>query len=227
MSVVPNKKLQRVQFYESHLSPWTTNAVAIGTTAPAVTDLQTKTQAARAAFDAQQAAKQTAKAKTEAFLAAVKVMGTAGAAIMKQIRAKGESTGDPNVYELAEIPGPATPTPQGPPGTPFDFKVKLFQNGSLELKWKCSNPPGGGVVYNVYRRNEATGQFHFLGGTTMREFGDSTIPAGSSQITYQIQGVRASGIGAVAEFNVNFGTNAAGAMTASVSTAEMAPKLAA
>src|SRR5688500_16204746 len=107
MNVVPVKAIDRVQFYEDHIAGWTTNATAIGTTSAAVTDLQTKTTAARNAYDAQQAAQQAAKDATLAFHNAVTAMSTAGAAIIKQVRAKAEVSADPNVYVLASIPAPA------------------------------------------------------------------------------------------------------------------------
>ncbi len=54
-----------------------------------------------------------------------------------------------------------------------------------------------------------TGEFNYLGGSGEKEFTDSTIPAGSSQVTYQLQAVRfptgARPVGA-RQFNVNFGT---------------------
>ena len=43
------------------------------------------------------------------------------------------------------------------------------------------------MVYQVYRRATATGEFTYLGGSGAKTFVDSTIPAGSSQVTYQIQ----------------------------------------
>lgn len=216
MSVVPKNKLERVQFYENHLPRFSAHAAEIGTTEAEVTSLETKTQAARAAFSAQQVAIQAARAKTKAFYDAVDSMTVAGASILKQIRARAESTGNNSVYELAEIPGPGAQTPQPPPGEPRDFAIRLGQNGIVELKWKCDNPPGGGVVYHIYRRDEPNGPFYFLGGSPQRKYIDGTIPPGASQITYEIQGVSPRGVGPVAQWNVNFGVNAGGGMTASV-----------
>ena len=52
MSVVPRKQVEKIEFYENHVPTWNTNAVAIGTTVATVTDLDTKTDAARAALTA-------------------------------------------------------------------------------------------------------------------------------------------------------------------------------
>lgn len=225
MAVVPPTKVGKIEFYENHVAPWTTNAVAIGTTSAAVTDLGTKTTAARDAFNAQQAAQDAAKAATLAYKNAVDAMAVAGVAIISQIRAKAKTAGD-NVYVLAQIPAPALPSPVGAPGTPTDFAVKLFQDGSLELVWKCANPAGcTGTIYQVYRRVEAEGEFTYIGGSGDRKFVDATIPAGATAVTYQIQGVRSTAVGNWAQFNVNFGTNLAGAASAAIVTAQ--PKIAA
>lgn len=121
----------------------------------------------------------------------------------------------------------ATPTPVPPPGTPSNFRVELFEDGSLQLKWKCNNPNGAkGTLYQVYRRTSAEGEFTYLGGSGDRKFLDATIPAGSSQVTYQIQGVRSTAVGPWAQFNVNFGVTPSGTMTATVESATPVKKAA-
>ena len=226
-NVVPRTRLERLAWYETRLPSFTTNAVAIGTTAAEVAALEAKVTAARAAREAQELALAQAKARTAAYYAAMDAVTIAGAGILKQVRARGETTGDPTVYELAMIPAPAIPEPKGPPGTPSNLKVELDGNGTLHLKWKCSNPPGSsGTVYQVFRQIGGAGEFKYLGGAGEKSFVDSSVPAGATQLTYQIQAVRSTAIGMWATFNVNFGTNTGGAMTASVTTTE-APKLAA
>jgi hypothetical protein len=224
MSVVPQKKIARVEWYEGRIAAWTSNATAIGTTAGACTDMAAKITAARAAWNAKVIAEAASEAATNTFYTACDAMGVAGQAIIKNVRSKAESTGDMEVYSLAMIPPPATPTPAGPPGTPGDFSVQL-DSGALMLKWKCSNPVSGGVVYQVYRRTTPAGEYEALGIAGEKRFIDATVPAGSSQVTYKIRGVRPTAAGMWAEFNVTFGMSTAGATIASVS--ETTPKLAA
>ena len=217
MSLVPRKAIEAVQFYENHLAPWTTNATAIGTTSAAMTDLTTKATAARDAYDAQQAAQDAARTATMTFQNAVTALRVAGSAIIMNIRSKAETTGN-SVYELAQIPAPALPSPIGPLGTPNAFKVTLSQTGALELSWKCTNPQGAtGTVYQLYRRIGATGEFTYIGGVGDKKFTDDTVPAGSAQVQYQMQAVRSTSVGPWALFIVNFGVSGGGTMTASVS----------
>jgi hypothetical protein len=221
MGVVPDKQVERIAYFENHIAPWTSAAVAIGTSVAAVTDLDTKTTAARAKLTAAQVARDAAKNATQELKDAVAAMETAGAGIIKQVRAKAEMSGDPAVYTLAMIPPPATPTPVGAPGLPYRFGASLKPSGALELTWKCNNPAGcHNVIYQVYRKVEATGEYTYIGGSGQRKFTDATLPSGLSSVMYQIQGCRSTAVGDVAQFVVNFGTTGSGGTTvASVATA--------
>lgn len=211
-SVLPKLAIEKIQFCENHVAPWTDNATAIGTTTTAVTDLQTKTTAARSAFNAQQAARQVAKAATEAYHLAVDAMADAASDIIRQVKTKAAISGDA-VYALAQIPAPATPSPKPAPGKPFGLVATLDDSGELNLKWKCVNPAGStGTIYQVWRRVGGEGAaFVYLGGSGDKSFVDATLPAGSSAVTYQIQAVRSTATGPWAQFNVNFGVSGAGA----------------
>jgi hypothetical protein len=216
MGLIPDTKTGKIAFYQSKIAPWTTNAVAIGTTATAVAELDTKLTTAQDALAAQDAATEAAKTATATANNAISALTAAGADILRQIRAKGAITGD-SVYELAQIPAPATPTPVGPPGTPYKLGVTLRPTGALEFTWKCDNPTGSvGTIYNVYRALEGSDDFKYLGGTGTRNFVDHTLPAGSTNVTYQIQAVRSTAVGVENEFVVKFGTRSSGAMTATI-----------
>ena len=119
-----------------------------------------------------------------------------------------------------------TPEPMGPPGTPYDFKVTLKGDGSIEFGFKSNNPTGSqGTMYQIFRRLGSSGAFEYLGGVGDRKYHDTTIPAGTASVTYKIQAVRSTAVGDWAEFSVGFGSAANGALTASVTQTE--PKLAA
>jgi hypothetical protein len=219
MARTPKKPLERVQFFKDHIAPWTTNATALGTTASAVTALQTKVTAAETAYDAQQSARQVSENATEAFRLAVAAVNAAGQAIIKNIESTAQSTGNPGVYTLAQLPPPATPTPAGAPGKPFDFKVGVGTTGALELTWKNTN--AAGAVYMVYRKLGLTGEFQLLQGTGEKKLIDSTVPAGTVQVQYQIQAVRSTGVSDFAMFVVNLGTSpTTGARFANVADVE-------
>jgi hypothetical protein len=209
MTVMPRDNVEKITFCENHTTVWAANAVGIGTTTTVVTDLTTKTTAARAAYNAQQAAQQAAKAATNTYYMAVRAMATAAQTIIDQVRVKAATAGD-GVYSLAEIPVPSRGSPMGPLGKPRDFTVELDQNGALNLKWKCTNPKGAtGTVYQIWRKLEAAGEFTYVGGAGAKQYTDTGVPAGTAQVQYQIQAVRSTSVGPFALFVVNFGAAAA------------------
>jgi hypothetical protein len=226
VALTPKNKVGKIEFFQSKLTPWTDNATALGTSSAAVTALGTKVTAAQNARAAQIIALAAAETATATLDNAIEQMMIAGMDIVKDIRATAASAPNPQVvYDLAQIPAPATPQPVTTLGTPGNFKAKLNGNGDLITTWKCASPRASGTVYQVYRRIGGTGEFTYLGGCGTKKFVDTTIPAGATQVTYQIQAVRSTAVGEWAQFNVNFGTGSSGAMTASVS--EPSPKLAA
>lgn len=222
MSVVPNKKADKVAFFASKIAPWTTSATQIGTTTTAVTDLGTKVTAAQAALADQVAAEQAAKAATMTANNAVNAAASAGADIIKAIRAKAAVSGN-SVYELAQIPDPATPQPVTSLGQPTDFKVELGGDGALTLKWKCASPRASGVIYQVWRSFDGGANFAYAGGTGTKSFVDSAVPAGTASVMYKVQALRSTATGPWATFTVLLGVGAGGMMTASLAQ----PKLAA
>jgi len=218
MTVVPEKRLEKIEFYEAHIAPWTTNATAIGLTGEQVTALDGLTTAARNAYDNAVAARQASKTATQAYYDAVTAMHAgpgAGQDMIDTIRNYAQTGDDPNVYTLAEIPPPATPSAAPPPGTPFDFNINLLQDGSVRLNWKCDNPSGTqGTVYEVLRQDSGESTFTFVGAAGSRTFTDGSIPAGAAPVTYRITAVRSTLRGNPAQFTVSFGAGGDGEMGA-------------
>jgi hypothetical protein len=216
MSLIPPTNHGTIEYLQSKVEPWTTHATAIGTTTTAVTAMDAKLTAAQEKLAAQVAAQQLAKTATAELNAAIRDLRRAGSDIVKQIRAKAATTGD-GVYFLARIPSPALPTPVPPPGTPSDFAATLNPDGSLKLKWKCTNPRGAvGTMYQVTRRIGGSGPFHALGGSGTKTFLDPTVPAGTASVTYQVTAVRSTATGTAAQFTVNFGCAPTGQAVATV-----------
>lgn len=222
MSIVPSTRLGKVEFYEAHIAPWTTNAVSIGLTAAQVADVKKFTEEARAAYNAQQMAADAAKAATEHFYNCVSTMHGDGSDAIRAIKNKAETTGDPNVYVLAQIPAPTPPGPTPPPGTSSDMRVELLADGSLGLSWKCQNPEGtSGTIYEVQRRiGPAPAPFVYVGATGLKSFTDDTLPIGSSSVMYQITAVRSTARGNPAWFVVNFGVSGDGKTVQQVASAD-------
>ncbi len=216
MSITPQTRLGKVEFYESHVGPWGSSAVAIGTTVSAVNALSALTSAARKAYGDHLVAQDAAKTATQKFYDTVRAMHDgpgAGADMLNTIKAFAQTTNNPNVYTLAMIPPPAIPGVSPPPAKPTDFRVNLLEDGSLKLNWKCSNPAGtGSTNYEVLRKSGITTTFTYLGQVGKKSFTDMTIPAGATPSIYQITALRSTQRGLPAQFTVNFGVGGGGSI---------------
>ena len=224
MGTVPTSRLGKVEFYESHVDVWSTAPTSIGLTAAQVTSLAALTADARKAYDEQLAAIQAAKAATQTFYESVRLMHNApgkGADMIEAIKQYAQTTNNPLVYSIAQIPPPAIPGTTPPPGTPSNFTVGLLANGALELKWKCINPEGvSGTIYEVRRNGQ------FIGASGIKSFTDETLP-GTSPVVYQVTAVRSTSRGNPAQFTVTFGTGGGGLAITSVQGGNTTVKMAA
>lgn len=211
MGVTPNTIIGKIQFAEDHVQAWTDNSVPMGSSAAAVTDWHGKVTAARAAFAAQQGAELARKNATNDLHLAVNAMMEATSSIVQSVRSKAKIAGD-SVYSLASLPVPSAPSPKPAPGKPTDPKISLDETGLLTLSFKCENPVGtSGTIYQVWRQIGESGTLTYLGGVGEKKFVDDTLPAGSTNIVYQVQAVRSTAKGPWATFNVRFGQGGPGA----------------
>lgn len=225
MGILPRKKIERLEFFEQHVEPWTSNAAILGLSPAAMTALAAAVGNARTAWNAAQAARLASKAATNEFDDTLSASGKLVAEAIELIRNKAESTNDPSIYNIALIPPPATPSTLPPPGSPFDFKINLEQGGALGLKWKCNNPENAsGTIYEVRRQAQGSpaDQWTFAGATGTREFLDTTLPSSmaATGVNYQITAVRSTSRGVPSIFNVRFGVSGGGGFTVTAVTPE-------
>jgi hypothetical protein len=210
-SVIPTKDLEAIQFFENHLVAWNESPSMIGLTALQCTNLHGLTDAARLAYSNQQAAKDTAAARTTDYHNAVKSMRALGADLVKTIKSFAATTNNPAVYGLAEIPMPAAPSPRPAPGQPTGFTISLTGSGAVELAWKSTNAAGG--FFTVTRKLAGEDTFEPAGTVGKRKFTDGTIPVGTTGATYLVQGFRGNVTGEVSlPVGVQFGVAGGGGM---------------
>lgn len=194
-----------------HAPIFTARAAQIGLTAPQAAAFAAAVEAASAAESDRANAAQAAKTATQEATMKVSDLRRSASATVGLIKAFAQQTDNPEVYNLAEIPAPATPVPFPPPGLPTDLAVSLIPTtGQIELRWKCQNPTGTqGTAYIVRRRVAPGSQFEFIGVTGEKRFVDSTFAAGPDRVEYTVQGQRADSAGPVSNIVVvNFGTPA-------------------
>jgi hypothetical protein len=217
MPILPNRTQDLIEFFEMHAPVWTANAAAIGITPAAATAFATLAAASRAAYNARLAAEEAARVATVNLQNAVSDARHSASDLIRTIKAFAENAPKPDIiYNLAQIPAPAEPTPAPPPAKPSDLTVTLMPTtGELELRWKAQNPRGTtGTSYIVRRRNEGQAEFAFVGVTGEKRFIDRTLIAGPDSVEYTVQGQRADAAGEVSDiFIINFGRTGPGLMT--------------
>lgn len=226
MGIIPRKKIERLEFFEQHVEPWTSNAAVLGLAPAAMTALAAAVGNARTAWNSAQAARLASKAATNEFDDNLSATGKLVAEAIELIRNKAESTNDPSLYNIALIPPPATPGTLPPPGSPYLFKVSLEQDGVLGLTWKCDNPEGSvGTIYEVRRQPQGApaGQWTFVGASGTKDFLDATLPSSyaASGVNYQITAVRSTSRGVPSSFNVRFGVSGGGGFTVTAVSPEV------
>lgn len=189
MALVPETKQGIVDFYVVHASPWDTNKAAIGLTAAQITDLQAKIAAAQAKMLAAQQVREESLAATRALDQAIKDLSKAGSVLITAIRATAEGSADPtNVYNLAQIPPPATPTPAPVPDAPEMLQPQIDSYGSIVLRWKGTLAYS--TFFNVYRKLGTSGSWQNLGAVGSKSFTDAGVPGGTAVVCYYVTAQR-------------------------------------
>jgi hypothetical protein len=217
MPIVPQNNLAALQFFEDHWPIWQTNQAACGLSAAQVLAVKTAAELCRSKYNAQQLAKNAAKAATSTFQATLSDLRDVGATTIQVIKTYADTTDNPGVYDLAQIPRPAAPGASLPPGKPKNITATIEPTGALTLRWTCDNTEGDrratGVFYQVYRKGPGEAQFANVGGSGTRAFTDESLPLGPDSATYIIQGVRGQIAGEASEqFTVQFGVGGGGGL---------------
>ncbi len=205
MRVVPKKKSERLSFFTTHIERWAEQFAAIGVTEAEVAQLAGRLVAAKAAYDAQQQARNAYRAATQLCDSAMASLGNEGAMLIAKMRATAMIEGD-QVYADAAISPPAKASPIGPPGKPEGFAFTMQQVGILTLTWTCKNPRGSqGTMYRISRSIDGGRTFTFLAVVGKKRFDDETLPPGTPAVEYQVQGIRSTTTGPVNRYLINLG----------------------
>lgn len=128
---------------------------------------------------------------TTKFYNAVAAMDAPGRDYLATIKAYAETTDNPNVYVLAQIPPPAPPTPVPAPATPTNLTASIDASGILSLSWEAERSgPSTGIIFLVSRQDAEGAPFTLTGATFAKSFIDPTFVACNGQISYRVQAQR-------------------------------------
>lgn len=206
-NLIPFSKVGQIEFFESHLALWTTNAVVIGLTAPQMTAFTALVEAARDAYSAAEDARIASKNATMDMDAAIEIMHQLGTGYIQTIRGKADSTLDPSVYSKAGIPAPATPTPSGTPNQPTALSAYIDDGGGVNLSWNGSTRYS--TYFTIWRKLPGESGFTIIGTVGGKKWLDSTVEAGTTYATYYVKAHRGNKVSVASmQSNVIFGIEA-------------------
>jgi len=208
-----------ISWCSAHTGIFLANDELIGLTSLQAGAFVTATSEAVSAINSAAIAKNAYLAANDVANMKVATLRTTASETVRTIKTFAITSGDPNVYALAQIPAPAVPTPVAPPAKPSDLQVALDpSSGAVTLRWKAANPVGSaGTSYIIRRRNPAVAGsgFEFIGVTGTKKFVDSTFIAGPDAVQYTVQGQRSDSSGPLSDvFTVNFGRAPGGGLSA-------------
>lgn len=190
MTVLPPQRLDQVQFCENHVEIWAISFASIGLLPAQVTSLESLTLDARKNYNTMLAARLAAKAATQTFYDSCGEMRAKAAELIRVIKTYADTTNNPEVFNIAQIPAPAAPGVNPPPGQPENVVVTLDLGGVLNFKWKSENASGG--FFQIFRKIGNASDYTNIGGSGTREYTDATLPLGTTTVTYRIQGFRSN-----------------------------------
>lgn len=211
-----------------HAELWASDPSAVGMSQQQADSVKAAADAAKAAMAAALAARQASRNATDAQEQAERALRRAVQTAVVLIDVCAENNASPaSIYSAAQLDEPTAPRRVPAPGKVKQLTASLDPlSGAPVLRWKGNNPRGGGgVTYMVSRRLPGQPNFSFVGtaapsGPERRTFTDTTLPAGTTAVSYQVHTVRGATEGAAEEIQVRFGSvGAGGTSTASVTKA--------
>ena len=191
MRTVPKSRDGFFTWADAHVEAFAQHAAAIGLSQDEVAQYVEALSEARAADLAQRQAMLAAQAATLAAKIAEARSRVLAAHALATIRLTAVKNDDRSVYTLAMIAPLKQATPLAPPGQPYRIEAALLPQGGLSISWEAENPAGSrNVIYNVLRKLSNEYQFQLMATVGMKKYVDMSLPMGTTQFTYAIQGQR-------------------------------------
>jgi len=199
--IVPETQAESIQFFASRIGLWSASASTIGLSSSIVANLALLTDTAQSKLNAAIQIRASAKQATRELNEALAAMRALGGDSIKIIRATAETTNNPAIYALSNIPPVSPPTPLGVPNPPTDVSALLNNDGAIELKWEGSRE--GGTAFLIERSlvpvGAPAGPWMLVASVEERRWTDSAVPVGLAAVLYRIKAQRPAGISVASE----------------------------
>ncbi len=206
----------------AHAERWASDPSAVGMTQQQADSVKAAADAAKAAKAAALAARQASLNATYAQEQAERNLRRAVQTAVMLIDVCAENNDNPAaIYSAAELDAPTVPRAVPAPGKVKQLTASLDPlSGAPVLRWKGNNPRGSGsVTYMVSRRIGGQRSYTFIGtaassGPSRRTFIDTTLPVGTTEVTYLVRPLRGASEGEPEQVFIRFGAVAGSAAAA-------------
>ena len=190
---LPTSRQQALEWFETRLATWTTNAAGIGLTAAQMTAFATLIGTNRKDFNDAQTARAAAKAATLKFYNSSNLMRDPGRGYIAAIKAFAETSRNPAVYALGMIDPPAPPTPVPAPAAPTDVTGTVSPTGQITISWKAAvSGASSGIFFMIQRQRSGETAYTLLGGTQEKSFFDPAPNVIAGPVSYKLRAQRSS-----------------------------------
>lgn len=189
----------------SHASTWETVAPQIGLTPARVAGLQSLLEQATKDIATATEARSASKFATSQQNDSIRDAREECAEMIQVIKGFIESSGNTNLWNVAQISPNAEPGEVPPPNAPTNILATLDVSGKLTLTWKATQPASG-TVYRISRAFNGSSTYTFIDAVGLKEFVDETIPFGTRQVSYEIVARRGRQQAPTANLTVQFGS---------------------
>jgi hypothetical protein len=194
MSNFPRGKIEdQLIWLENHATLWQSVEGDVGLAPAQVTQMKALVQEARGKYTDARNARDAAKYATTAQTTALRAARAQASDLVDTIKNFIANTA--NSEGLWAVAGLNPPAPRGtvpPPNAPTNLSASVDAYGNIVVKWKASQPQGAsGTVYSITRAFNNAPTFTLIDVVGGKEFVDSTVPLGTTNVSYIIIAKRA------------------------------------
>lgn len=191
MAILPGSRDEMLDWFNDRIELWNLNALAVGLTTEQVTKFASRLSSAIAQRTDMIQKRNAAKASTTKLNDLADATHTEGSALIQTIKAYAATTGNPDVFDLSQVPQPKPAAPLPPPEAPTNVAAALTPESAIRVTWDGSI--ANGVTFIVYRRTDigtGFGPQEIVGFIGARSIIDTGLTGCVHTAAYQIRAVR-------------------------------------
>jgi hypothetical protein len=180
-----------LDWFNERIDLWVANALLVGLSAEMVSSFKAELEAVNAQRADTMQKRNASRAATSKLNDLAEATRATGASLIATIKAYAAATGDPDVFDLSQVPPPKPAAPLPPPVAPTNVTCALQPSGAIRIDW--DGTVAHGVTYMVFRRTDpgtGFGPQTLVGSIGARTLVDSGLTGCVQTVGYQVRAVR-------------------------------------